>query len=797
MSYPARTFPDDEAAVQHLRSLISDLSAEDRERYGIADMSDGEIINVARFARSAVGTVDNFGLLYVRFDYWEGGMAHWNNSKSLPGVNITSNTDRTPRINPFGTKAEHSHTQFLYAMWENVDGGNIIIVPESWYVNSLLSLSKQKLELICRMIIPTPLIEQLSPTHAASLYALLTGIVVTRKDDPTLDTELWEKIIKCDRSMIFQTGVSVAKAHKKENIFTERYSNAYSQLYNPHIRTIFDNMVTISMLNIGKMNGMQLFVTYKDDIESLFKAVGSDKRLYDDPDINNAIRDPGRRLEKALISSFNETIPYFVRQGYNVNSPRQPLRLNDMEDVHGDDLFNVMGAYTDIEIQEFYLPHFFNDRELFIHNGIVFNTGAKHFDDRKDFILVTLTNYEPDSFVWTIANPNTCDNDSKLDVESGSLRGQTRKEDVEGGIIDEDPNLVYMARVMGARRRCFRMSELIKSFQETQHGFEYLDPDWIPADVASGPEDLINPLTGGLIERTFPTYIIVQLYSYLKDKLREAQRFGFRISNNHIALLEKIKLGIKELNEVQDFVNNQITTVNAHPEWRNDMLIYFSWLFLFSMWIRFWKGPGTPYPVVWNEMSSETCEYQQRDQHINIELSVHGNLLEVIERNRPELAEFLKKLPFMYYTWSTGEINKPSEAISRRIMGVYTVQEIINKVQLDSFCMAQASDILSGTAFVYLTEILGVPRDRLSSLLVHVMVLLRQYENFSISSRASVIAASSMNPQSKELALEVISQHRGMLNAGTSGFNQPDLDIARISPTRHLPQGFGELIAMQ
>ena len=679
-------------------------------------------------------------------------------------------------------------------MWA-ASSGRIVDFKEEFVYNTI-DRSEQELKLLCELLIPPELLSQLSPTYAARFFALNSRLIAPIKEDPTYDKELWNHITKVSISLTYDIGLLVKNTYKEENINVEPCSNAYTQLCEPRIRKILDNLVTMDTLNIAKMWISDMHVRQAENIKNIFLAVGSKKEYYDDPDVNHALR-PASYTARALESDFRGTLAYFIRQGFDVNTPREPLLLQGMAREYGVNADRVFGRYTTTEIQEFYLPYFFKDRDAFISEGFEPSISKiMLFSSRNDMINHVTGGYMNDGFKWIISSPDLCNNDDKLDVVSGSLRGETRREDKVSGLILKDPNLVYSPNILGARRRCFRASELTRAFQENQYGFEYLDPDWLPAALAPSPESLINPLTNKALERTFPMYIIIQLYSYLKPIIRDRSN-ALPEDAPLRQLFNKISLGIREHNSVDGYLRSQMALINGHPEWRNDLLIYFSWLFLFAMWIRFWKGPGTDYPTIWVERSSETCEYRQRDQHINIELSVYGNLISVLEAGNPELATYVKTLPFMYYTWSTGEINKPAESISRRLLKVYTIDEIIGRVQMDAFCMAQASDIFSGTSFIYLTEVMKIPRNRLNDLLLQVMKLLRQYEKFSIDSRDSTVLISDMKYEDKTLALEVIQQHRNILNVGNNEFVQPRLNLANVNETAHLPQGFGELIGIE
>ena len=716
------------------------------------------------------------------------------------------------------TKYEHlshlpkeEHTLALLVEWwyklkSPTSVGKLIHIPGGT-VEELFKLNRYMLLALCKLFVPHQYLKKMSQTRAAML-SFLSGnsFIIPPWLDPTRDdlSDSWRIITKNKSWSLFKLSLRIDDIYGFIKINSSELTPiSYGSFY----MRFNDNRYAhiIAMLNVLERKKDQIQTVYDSYAYDNFSTVSEDREVVqymNDLGTIPALFISSNTFALSLVLRLN--IDFMTNVEYLMTKhglfDRTPLLLT-ME--RNQILHNVinLNRYSMRELVNFYLPFYREDLKLAVMHFTIGDVDAL-----RTMIFAT---YENDGRGWVSINFSHCSNDSSYDVMSGMSKLEIRAVDREKTKLNpgsRDPTLSYTPSIFGARRRCFKVSELIDSFRETENGFEFLDPDYVAPGM--GREVAIDPTTGKPLERTFPIMMIKQLYSYLRSKITHAvlgltqigQRTGYFLDRLEVdeitksklkSLYEHMKLGIKDSVTAFDYLNAQRKFVSEHSKWRNDLLIYFGWIFLFAMWIRFWKGPGAPYPTEWKEMADGGCTHTERNQHINIELSVHGNIILKIENDDPELSKYINELPFLHFDWSSGLITRPNPEVARRLMGIVTLEELIDKVQFGDFCMAQGTDLLTGSAFIYLTEVMSVPRDRISDLLLHVMKLLYQYELFSISSREQTVLSSGVRD---EVALETISNHRRILDAIRQDFVQPPIDLSSITETQHLVQGFADIM---
>ena len=681
------------------------------------------------------------------------------------------------------TEYQFGHTQTLLIQWdfELQPHNTFNYNPMSMFTYSLEKLSPFELWLLCRMLVPKELRDLQSNSYASLYFAILTGGIVPKEEDPTLDVEKWKWITEAQyQSDLRKLAFNVDAVLKEVGEVPVVHSNCYTILYDPRWKSIVDIVLTARPLtNLWKRyEGNNDYNVHRGDIEARFNKLMGDIGI-----IPNLYTDTATNIMSKNMPNYYRRLIYLYG-GFN----RKPLPKHFEER----DLTNILFAYSDQELIDEYLPFMKEDSEnpkwRYPRPAPVQHV----YGSRISFIDNITESYRENELQWVVTiSTNSCNNDDYYDVGTGEPRGKTRRESTEQELKD-DPVIFLSAPMHSARRRCFRVSELEDSFRQTEYGFEFLDPDWVPprGDQIESPS--IDPILGKPLSRTFSLPLMLKLYRMIKDYERTYRAAQFT-GNSLNRLFGKLQVGLQDYLNTSNSLVAEKAKIKGKPEWRNDLLIYFSWLFLFAMWIRFWKGPGTPYPVKWKEHSSDTCEYRERDLHIEIELNVHGNILTALEKSKPDLARFINELPYIHVEWSTGEVTKPSMEAAMRYMGAYTVEQIIDKVQFGQFCMAQATDFLSGTAFYYLTDVFEIPSDRVGDLLVYVMGLLRGYEEHSINSRRNIVATIE-DEQRKADNITVLEQHANILRVREPGFVQESPDFGGLTATRHLPQGMADIL---
>jgi len=633
------------------------------------------------------------------------------------------------------------------------------------YIEKLKELPESALYILADAFIPTRFYDIQSKTYAAIMYSFISGAIIQPEHDPTANKPLWDRLVHanptnlrvCTRTFSRMCDMIMGN-FSRDYIF---YDTMYDMLARPE---------AIYVMEILTYEYLKLARTYPKGYAPLNP--GEYERTLDEDALAFGLNPDVYKyaLSNVLVTGIFSLIPYLTYNGMAeknpslIGNPRLPLPWEDVS-------MSQLEYYDDNTILKTYVPgiHPSKDNNLF-------------YKSRYEFLTTMLDVSDPEFYDWFLMlDGSSCDNDNVIDVRGGT-KGENRKEQTSEQFRD-DPYVKYANRTLiGSRQRCFQASELLNSFKETENGFEFLDPDW----TATGEN--IDPLNGRPVERVFTDISIKRLRKFCKDRVDIGARVPLDGTAIFTQLLDKINIGLSSSTRIDKHLNQTLVLMSERPEWRNDLLIYFGWLFLFAMWVRFWKGPGEPYPAVWINYNLETCTALQRDENINLELNIYGILMDRLEREKPELADYLKKLPYLHYSWKLGTVSIPDERSARELLGTNLVSGVINAVQLSTFCMAQASDLLSGTAFAYLTMTMGVPPQRFSDFILYVMKLLVPYESYVIDSRSKNVEQwlKTGDKNTFDIAMG-LEQHKSVLTVNDPGFVQPPLDFSNIQITGHLP----------
>jgi hypothetical protein len=131
--------------------------------------------------------------------------------------------------------------------------------------------------------------------------------------------------------------------------------------------------------------------------------------------------------------------------------------------------------------------------------------------------------------------------------------------------------------------------------------------------------------------------------------------------------------------------------------------LYLAWLFIYGMWMRFWAGPGNPWPTEWVEYGGRggLCEVGARDEHVFIQQGVRTALIETYERI-PGLKDWIEALPLLDYDFRTGEVQIATGTKNT------TIKSIVDHIQLGDFCLAHGSDLILKTSYYLIARLLNL-----------------------------------------------------------------------------------------
>jgi len=264
-----------------------------------------------------------------------------------------------------------------------------------------------------------------------------------------------------------------------------------------------------------------------------------------------------------------------------------------------------------------------------------------------------------------------------MNIQSVELHGAMNKRD------REDPTLSY-----GIHRnyRCYQAGELEESFTEYDGVFLFRVPDW----TVNG----IDPITNEPLIHEFPLDSIKQLKILLE---RECTNY------NVAGLLTKIKVGLDLMKSATMHTRQLKQQLEQFtPEQKHIVELYLAWMFTYAMWMRFWKGPGHPWPLAKVNVTrksernrAQRAAPQERDEHIFIQGGVRTAIIEMYEKDAI-LTEWIESLPTIYYDFETREAS----------CATHNIKGILDQIAIGDYCMGFGSDTILKTAYYYITSVL-------------------------------------------------------------------------------------------
>lgn len=314
--------------------------------------------------------------------------------------------------------------------------------------------------------------------------------------------------------------------------------------------------------------------------------------------------------------------------------------INFLKQKGKNDFFEALSVFTSQELIENYEPRssFSNRSELF------------------EVLYEDLQGAER----WSLLKSSFAKNDDDIHPIYGCPRKEIDKND------QDDPTISY-----GKMRNydCYQISELINSFNDYDGTFIFRRPDYYLRE-----------------EKYFPISSITQLQSLLKYS--KDSRFS--------ALLEKIDYGIKRLHDAREKIASLSQEYKIFNEKEKKIVeLYLTWVFCFGMWMRFWKCPGSPWPV----KQIHGVSVQERDEHVIIQSLVYRKIKEDF-RNNIKLKNWIDNLQIIHFDISSDE--EPRCA-------AYTIKDYAKDVKRGDEirgCMGFGADHFVKSAYYYITEML-------------------------------------------------------------------------------------------
>ena len=468
-----------------------------------------------------------------------------------------------------------------------------------------------------------------------------------------------------------------------------------------------------------------------------------------------------------------DRLKYFINEFKNyekvLDRPGNISPPPDLQNMNQQARSQILNQYTTREIVNAYEP-------------------IADWSNRSNLINIIIDEYRNNQSRWTWRNKH-CNNDDTYNIIEAERHGDVNKDD------RNDPTLSYGTI---HNYRCYQIEELIASFREYNGEFIFRVPDWT-APVPGIPVP-INPTTRAPLESTFSIESIRQLRELLRDSY---------VTDQIRRLLTVIDTGLEFNNEVNAqmrTITNQFNKLNNDEQ--NTVKLYLAWLFIYGMWMRFWKGPGNPWPVSHvfinqsaSRLKENRCDPSDRDEHIFIQQSILTTLREIIEKDKT-LATFIDSLPRIEYNLKNNTV--------KRIMN-NKVNALLNNLLLGQQCMGLGADYLIETSYYYIIKFFGGPNyfnEFINQMMPAVLDLERQVVSYQLafikdpdtdpqaySNIKDTIDQNGNVFQTRDQAIDLVRTRLrilrerqlalGTLNNPNPTPNQPDFNPNIIKPNAH------------
>ncbi|CAH6420730.1 Hypothetical protein HVR_LOCUS1271, partial [uncultured virus] len=274
-----------------------------------------------------------------------------------------------------------------------------------------------------------------------------------------------------------------------------------------------------------------------------------------------------------------------------------------------------------------------------------------------------------------------CNNDNTMNILTGEQHGETNKDDIE------DPTLSFGVH---KNYRCYQTSELEGSFRENNGTFMFAVPDW------TGLVSEIDPTTAAPLIREFSLDSIKQLLTLLENA---------PVAYDVSGLITKIKQGLDMLKSARIQTLHLKQQLDTFTDSQKQIVrTYIAWMFMYAMWMRFWKGPGNPWPITKvnvrrerDRANNHRSSPEERDEHVFIQEGLRTSIIETFE-NDGMLAEWINGLPAVYYDFDTGDAK----------CATYPIKHTLDQIALGDYCMGFGSDTILKTAYHYIINVFDV-----------------------------------------------------------------------------------------
>lgn len=346
----------------------------------------------------------------------------------------------------------------------------------------------------------------------------------------------------------------------------------------------------------------------------------------------------------------------------------------DIDDANIENIRNILKKYTLKEISDAYDPgYFWTTRDQLID------------------VIIDESSTIPK---WRLRN-RYCNNDNTRNASTLVLHGHTKKNNLD--------NITLSYGVRG-NYRCYQVDELIDSFREYDGVFRFIVPDWTNESINPhqriGP---IDPATGLPLPEEFPRESITKLYMligliryHILDRDERVPKPGdYIMSILHTIIGEGLRKRSDKSLSVLKYEYNTFS-----PEEQDLINLYLAWVFICSMWMRFWLGPKHSWADVRLNMADEKslagrrCVPTKREKHIDIQRYVYNILMGILHTN-VKILQWVNLLPELSYNFETNIITVQPNLLNDVLRGIF----------FKNACMGYGGDQLIQSSYGIITSL--------------------------------------------------------------------------------------------
>jgi hypothetical protein len=213
---------------------------------------------------------------------------------------------------------------------------------------------------------------------------------------------------------------------------------------------------------------------------------------------------------------------------------------------------------------------------------------------------------------------------------------------------------------------------------------------------------------------------------------------------------------------------------------RSVVRIYLAWLFIYGMWMRFWKGPGRPWPTVRVDVTNvkvreqaDRCSPEDRDEHIFIQQSIRTRLVELYEKDAL-LEYWIGSLPQVRYNFQDGTSKIYNEPIT----------DLLDRLMLGNECMGFAGNYTIETAYYLIVYMLGLnKRGAFDAFIAEMMPTILQFERDVVNSQLATIKNPNINDEVRR-KYRILTERRDALAKPIPA--QPIFEPAQVQANMHI-----------